>query len=425
MGKNLHTIQELKDKNLMLLEYITGSRMYGTYIEGKSDIDIKGIYALPNEDFTDYDFNMDWEEITLVETGADGKKQESTYYDIRKFLRLLEKTSPNALEVFNIPDDCLLYMHPAMKHLLDCREKFITKRCYHSFISYARAQIQKAAGQNKKSNWEKERTERKSVLDFCYVPHDHSSVPVKDWLEFNEMKQEHCGLVKIDHMPGVFGLYYDAPVNFWPFVKRLSRYSGLVNDEATATALLKSDIDRDAHVITVMSFNEQAWMLHCDEYKSYQTWLKERNEARWTDVEGHNQKIDGKNLMHMQRLNYMAMDIACGRGIVARRPEAGELLGIRKGQRSLQDLINSFEKQMVELKQKFSESNLPEEVESGLCAKLLDDIRADVYKKPTFPDAATLEFVFPTNGTVMAPFKYEANKNKQEGVNWLIKYLKK
>lgn len=44
------TIQDLKIKNLILFEAISGSRSFGLATEN-SDTDIRGVYYLPKEDF--------------------------------------------------------------------------------------------------------------------------------------------------------------------------------------------------------------------------------------------------------------------------------------------------------------------------------------------------------------------------------------
>jgi hypothetical protein len=67
--------------------------------------------------------------------------------------------------------------------------------------------------------------------------------------------------------------------------------------------------------------------------------LEKRNVARWTEVKGHNQSIDSKNMLHCQRLLDMAIEIAEGKGIIVRRPNADELLKIRRGEVDLTTLI--------------------------------------------------------------------------------------
>jgi hypothetical protein len=43
------------------------------------------------------------------------------------------------------------------------------------------------------------------------------------------------------------------------------------------------------------------------------------------EVQGHGQRIDGKNMMHCMRLIQMSKEIGRGEGIIVRRPDAAEL----------------------------------------------------------------------------------------------------
>lgn len=373
-----YTVEDLREKGLILLEYISGSQMYGTSTP-QSDVDHKGIFLLPDEDFSHYDYHPDWEE---VESGKfflpSGKECEMKFYELRKFIQLLEKNNPNSFEIFDIPEECIIYKHPMIDTILKLKKDFITKKSFQSFSGYALDQTSKAHGKNKKQNWEKERFERKTILDFCYVPHKQGSIPIKKWMENYDIEwkvgkdekpgsQADYALAKIPHMPFTYGVYFG---------------NGMTNESETSTALRVSAIEHDAIPLTTMTFNESAWSIHCDEYKSYQTWLAEKNEARWVDVKGHNQKIDGKNMLHMQRLINMAEDIANNKGIISRRPEARDLLKIRRGEVSLQELLDSCETKLNELKLVFdSNTQLPTEVDHTMCEELNNNIRKQFFFK--------------------------------------------
>ena len=120
-------------------------------------------------------------------------------------------------------------------------------------------------------------------------------------------------------------------------------------------------------------------MQHCKDYKSYQTWLENRNELRWVDVESHGQKIDGKNMMHCRRLMDMAREIAQGKGILVKRPNAQELIDIRQGKVDLQTLIDQVESEIIEVDQLFLNSTLPNSVDDKLVEQLLINIRKKIY----------------------------------------------
>jgi hypothetical protein len=119
--------------------------------------------------------------------------------------------------------------------------------------------------------------------------------------------------------------------------------------------------------------------MHCKDYLSYQEWLENRNEQRWIDVQSHGQKIDGKNMMHCRRLLEMSREIAEGKGIIVRRPNADELLAIRRGEIDLQSLIDRAEKDILEIDELFKSSDLPESVDRQMIHDLIVKIRKSFY----------------------------------------------
>ena len=94
------TIQELRDRNLILFECISGSRAYGTELP-TSDSDIRGVFILPQADF--YSLNY-------VEQINDAKN-DVVFYELRRFIELLARNNPNILELLCTPFDCILYKH--------------------------------------------------------------------------------------------------------------------------------------------------------------------------------------------------------------------------------------------------------------------------------------------------------------------------
>ena len=115
-------IKFLKDNNLILFEGIVGSRAYGTNIS-TSDTDIKGVYILPIDNILGNNY---------IEQVNDDKN-DIVYYEIRRFLELLQSNNPTLLELLSLPDDCILYKHPIFDEILNNKDKFITKGCKNSF----------------------------------------------------------------------------------------------------------------------------------------------------------------------------------------------------------------------------------------------------------------------------------------------------
>ena len=190
--------QVLKDKNLILFEAVIGSQAYGTATP-ESDIDKKFVFILPEDDILGMGYI---EQLTLTD--------DYVGYEIKRFLELLQTNNPTILELLNVPEDCIEISHPAFAPILENKERFITKLCKNSFGGYARQQLYKAKGQDKKMNWEKARFTRKSPIDFCYSIIGNNTIPLVKFLESIGADQKFCGVVKISNAKDLYGLYYDA-----------------------------------------------------------------------------------------------------------------------------------------------------------------------------------------------------------------------
>ena len=155
----------------IVFKCIVGSHAHGTNIEG-SDIDYKGVYLQDPEDILNNGYR---EQVTITD--------DEVYYEIRRFIELLNTGNPTMLELLFSPEDCIQYKHPVMDILLKHRDKFLSKSCKYSFGGYAITQIEKAQGLEKKMNWEKSDTERKTVLDFCNISIGYGkSQSLTEWL---------------------------------------------------------------------------------------------------------------------------------------------------------------------------------------------------------------------------------------------------
>jgi hypothetical protein len=388
-----YTVDDLRQKKLLLLEYVTGSTAYGTRIE-TSDRDIKGVFIMPDRDFVHVDWSPEMEEVKITE--------DLKYFELRKFLRMLEENNPNVLEALSIPEDCVVYKHPAFDEIVRATTSIVSRRCEKAFAGYAVSEIKKAFGQNRLQTLERDGFTRRELVDFCHTFFDQGSIPINDWLERNGLHIDKCGLSAVPNMRYTYGLYYDfgkhfrentddihilhvlynqdviddfdthVLVNTLKFGDDLE-YRGIVAEGSTSVKL--SAVPKGVKPICHVQINIDGWQAHCKEVKRLETWQTERNDKRWVKVKGQDQKIDGKNMLHMARLLNMSEDIASGRGIVVRRPEAAELIRIRRGEISLQELLENAENRIDKISKMYAESNLPQEPEKGIASRLNESVR--------------------------------------------------
>ena len=348
---------------------IRGSHAYGTNIES-SDTDYAGVFIQSMDDIFGFNYK---EQIN-------DDKNDTVIYEVRRFLQLLASNNPTVLELLNTPEDCVIYKDPVFDLILNDRDKFITKVCAKSFGGYAKQQISKAKGQDKKQNWEKDKVTRKTPLDFCYIHRGEKSISLVNFMEEKGMDQRFCGLSNIPHSRDTYALFYDFKEEETNGEIKNLGFKGIAFEDSNQVRLSSIPVDVPKnYFIGHISYNKDGYSQHCKDYLSYQEWLEKRNEARWVDVQSHGQTIDGKNMMHCMRLIQMSREIAEGKGIIVKRPNASELISIRKGEVDLQTLIDNVENEILEIDNLFDNSNLPNSVDSDFVHNLLVKIRNQVY----------------------------------------------
>jgi uncharacterized protein len=387
----IQLINERSPGAIPLFLVIRGSHAYGTNIE-TSDTDFAGVFIQSLDDILGSTYKQQINDDT----------NDTVIYEIRRFLELLSSNNPTVLELLNTPEECILYKHPIFDLILEDKDQFITKICSKSFGGYATAQIIKAKGQNKKQNWEKDKVTRKDLLDFCYVIEGEKTIPWKKWND-NFYDERFIGAVNVPNAKDVYALFYDSESEMMFSGREKSElsemmkqqridsdrplglgYKGLVkvgesDNLGISNQLRLSSIPKGETTICTIVYNKDGYSEHCKDYREYQEWLDKRNLQRWVDVKSHGQQIDGKNMMHCFRLTGMSREIAEGKGIIVRRENAAELIGIRKGEVDLQTLIDHVESEIKEIDTLFKESNLPEKVDEKFINSLLIKIRKEVY----------------------------------------------
>ncbi|MGL4631188.1 MAG: nucleotidyltransferase domain-containing protein [Leadbetterella sp.] len=347
----LHNLEEMENRKHIIFKTMVGSQAYGTS-SPTSDIDIKGVYIQHSDDILSFNYLEQFE-----------VSKDECYYEVRRFLQLLQSANPTVLEMLYMPSECVFVQDPLFDLIQKNRDLFLTKKCLHSFGGYAIAQINKAKGLNKKLNWEHTRVERKTLFDFCYVYIDGKTVRLHAFLEKENMDPKKCGLVKMDHFKDCYALYYSD----------VHSYNGILSETGTEVKL--SSIPLGEEPKTLIHFNKEGFSSHCKDYNEYSEWLKNRNTQRYVDIEEHNQKIDGKNLLHCRRLLDMAIEIATEKTIHVNRPNAQYLLDIRKGKVDLNTIIADAEKDLETLDAIYAKSNLPDAVDKDFVNELLLKIR--------------------------------------------------
>lgn len=385
-------IQELENNHQLAYKYVRGSTLYNTNIE-TSDVDYGGVFILPNESLLGLpDFYQDQ---------VSDEKHDTTYYEFNRWVELLIKANPNALESLYVPKDKVIgEIHPAVQLIIDNRDLFLTKECFKSLSGYAYAQIQKCRGLNKKCV--QPVMEKKEVMDFCYTFKDQGSQPMKEFLAERSLNQKYCGLVSIPNMKDTYGVYYDFAsfihfeglykegkalhdvvsqhfgLSYDEAMKVYNRiknkefygYSGIVHPEGKSNEVRLSSIPKGEIPICFMTYNQQGYESHCRKYKEYQEWVQKRNPARYESNLKSN--YDVKNVAHCVRLLHMGLELAHGDGFnVVRTWDREMLLNIRNHKYEYEEIIEYVEKTFAHMKELAEKCNLPKTIDKQKVNELI------------------------------------------------------
>jgi predicted nucleotidyltransferase len=388
--------------SIPLFIVIVGSQAYGTNV-ASSDYDFAGVFIQSKEDIYGLNYIEQIDEKKNKEDFGDKEKDDAVFYEVKRFLQLLQTANPTVLSILFSPEDCIIYKHPMFDVLLDKKNDFVTKKCKNSFAGYAIAQCRKAKGLNKKQNWEKEKVTRKDVLDFVYVIEGEKSIPWKIWNRDYNYEEKFIGVVNVPNARDLYAVYFDEVAKDMfsenesedmrnlriKLRKELNQtmgfgYKGLVKTGEGANAtesnqLRLSSIPKGETPICNIVYNKDSYTTHCKDFSEYQEWLKNRNEARYVETQEHGQKIDSKNIMHLVRLLRMSREIAENKEFIIRRPDAEYLKSIRRGNVGLQEIIDWAEEEILSIDELFLQSDLPSNVEKEFINKLLISLRKNIY----------------------------------------------
>lgn len=414
-----YTFESVRNEGLLIYEYIRGSHAYGLQKpDGSSDVDTAGVYIEPIEQVLG--MGLDFQEQISDEKG------DNVWYGLKKFFNLLLTSNPTVLESLFIPKDKILYEHPIMTEIKKHREKFVTKECFKAFIGYAKTQIIKARGLNKKIvNPVNERLE---PLDFAYTFYNQGSTKIKNWLEYRGLDQKYCGLVRIPNMHEVYGVYYDWGNHFegngmtivdleeeyfqakksflqndpydskvynlcnflMEYTKKESPidalsslgmkpigYKGMVGDDGMSNELRLSSVSKGVKPICHISYNKDGYTKHCKDYREYKDWEKYRNPERYRENITNNKGYDAKNMAHSVRLLHMGIEIAKTGVINIDRTNIDRdfIMNVRLGKMSYDELINYLDSKKEEMDKAIEESTIPDKIDTDFVNNILLNIR--------------------------------------------------
>ena len=244
----------------------------------------------------------------------DYSNEDTVVFSLKKFMKLASACNPNIIELLFAPEEAIITTSATWEILKNRRDEFLSAKAYHTFTGYAMGQLKRI------------RTHRAWLLN----PPDHKPT------------RKEFGLGKAGQG-----------------VRELSKGVDV------------AEIDSDVIRVIEKEKKHKAALTY---WSQYNNWKENRNKKRAALEAKHG--YDTKHASHLVRLLRMGQEILTTGDLTVKRPDASELLAIRKGKWSYDELIDNVKPLQDKLETIYRERTyvVPHSVDinklSDLCAEL-------------------------------------------------------
>lgn len=330
--------REIADKYLVF-KCQAGSKLYGMST-ATSDSDIRGIFIAPPEYYLG-----NFQHVEQVEIKNPG--EDCVIYELKKFVELASRCNPNLIELLFTPKEFTYHLDPAFQEIIDHRHLFISKIARHSFSGYSMSQLKRIKG-HKKWISQPQSEDPPRMLDYCKIMYTTGRMTndydqIKTYLDDKFLCKTNNNWFRIFksnkfRKPAVS----DDGLNF--------QFVDISDDK-----LFHKDADVEG--CGMLMFREEDYKEDYTKWNQYWKWKAERNPTRAALEEKY--EYDSKHAAHLVRLLKMCREILTTGEVIVHRPDADELLAIRNGSKSYDEIVQWAEQQDAEMEELYEKSTLP------------------------------------------------------------------
>jgi predicted nucleotidyltransferase len=375
----------LRERLIFLV--LGGSRLYGLNTE-KSDTDCKGVAVPPKEvvfgcdrTFEQAENHPDALALLRPEDFGPDRKAESVVYALPKFLRLCADCNPNIIETLWAEPADIRHCDRFGEKLLAHRDLFLTRRARFTFQGYAESQLKRIKTHRR---WLLQPPAKKPERADYNLPmvvsaqfntiNDLIKKELDHWelheLELAEPQREFLR----ERVAEKFAYIMDAYGLKSAMIRASGGPSLDPDDEEVSRAAVMKKIGLEDNLARLVT-EEYRYRKALWEYRQFELWKQNRNADR-AELERHF-GYDTKHAMHLVRLLRMGREILADGRVIVKRPDREELLAIRAGQWSYDQLMESVESLSRDLEDLLRRCPLPakpdmEKVEA-LCVELMEE----------------------------------------------------
>lgn len=350
-------------QNNLVFMTVHGSQCYGLANE-LSDLDMKGIVVPPKEvennlfqRFEQAENNVELHKKFEHLKNPKNPKIESTVFSLKKFMLLAANVNPNIIELLFVEPSDILVSSPTMEKLLENRDLFLSSKAKFAFGGYAYSQLAKIERHRK---WivrgEIEKPDRAKFG----LP----EVPASQMTEIFGLIKSEVERWNLSQFPLNEEERDELKSTIWELIHNVSQVD--VNEgnwpkvyEAGVIERLAKEYNLKEEVVDILH-RERLYKKEMESYQSWLNWKKNRNPAR------HELEVksgyDTKHASHLVRLMRMGLEILTEGKVYVKRPDREEILAIKNGEWSYEQVIQFAKDMQVKLDEAYKTTKLPKSV---------------------------------------------------------------
>jgi hypothetical protein len=340
-------------KDNLIVKHYAGSIAYGTNI-ATSDTDYRGIFVGDPVNIRTPFYKID--------ECKDTSEEDTVIYELSQFMKLACDCNPNIVESLWVDMENVVVATPAYYYLRELAPKLLSSKIAFTTAGYAFQQLKRLKGHSKWIN-NPQPIDPPKQCDYLSLVHNFTTTKA---LKIDIPSRNKNNRL-VPYSGNTFGIY--------PMIG----YQ-LFNED---TGNLNTEYDADIHTLGtplfLVKFNKNEYDRDKEVWTNYWTWKRNRNVKRNELEEKYG--YDSKHAMHLVRLLRMGAEALTTGELVVKRPDAEELLAIRNGAWSYDELIKyaeSMDKHVREVL--YKTTKLPKTADLKLAAKAIMDIQDMMWK---------------------------------------------
>lgn len=354
--KAFRNAQELMRDN-MLVKHYAGSHAYGTALP-TSDVDFRGIFCADPVNVRTPFFK--------VNECEDQTEEDTKLYELAHFMKLCLDCNPNIVETLWVDESDITFRTPAYDLLREHRYDLLSSKIAFTTSGYALAQLKRIKGHNKWIN-NPQPEEPPRQTDFVSLVHNFTD----DKLFKISLTDYHRGYRLIPYGNGnIFGLY--EAEGYETFDHNFTLNTNYEPEDEDKNFFVVGD--KRKHPLFVVKWNKEEYNIAKEQHKQYWTWKNNRNEIRSELEEQFG--YDTKHAMHLVRLLRMGYEALTTGELIVRRPDAEELLDIRRGKWTYEEIVTYAEEMDLMVREDlYKKTELRKRPDIKFAATLLMDVQ--------------------------------------------------